>query len=160
MVDRPHCPKCQMELPEMLLAAHIEACDEEHPETVEQNDPPGGEMTGQEDTDLFPEVTPFDIDILGTMDEREGSGGVADPDVDEEFQRLVGSLDLSDIGPMIPDVVVTTLDDAELSSRYNETREKLMEMGEMINCSTQTGRDLHSQRAAYIIELRRRGLLQ
>lgn len=158
MIDRPNCPKCGMELPEMLLAAHIEGCDEEHPETPEETESIGDVMKKEEDVSVFPEI-PLNIDNLGTMEEREGTGGVADMSVDDEFARLVKSLDLSDIGPMIPDVVVTTLNDAELSSRYNEVREQLMDMGEMINCSTQTGRDLHSQRAAYIIELRRRGLL-
>ena len=148
MPDKPKCPTCGMELPEMLLEAHVASCQ----------DVPTDEPEDDNDDDMFPEVG-LDLDALGTMGEREGSGGIAELDPDDEFTRLVGMLDISDIGPLIPDVNVTLLDDAELSKRFNETREELMTRGEMINCSTQTGRDLHSMRAAYIIELRKRGLL-
>lgn len=151
MSKKSECPNCGMELPEALLGAHVAGCDEEPQSTVRS----------LPDDDMFPELdAPMDLDPLGTMDEREGSGGVGEISIDSEFEKLVGMLDLSDIGPMIPDVNVTLLDDAELSRRFNETREELMSRGEMINCSTQTGRDLHSQRAAYIIELRKRGLMK
>lgn len=163
-MERPRCPKCNMELPEALLAAHVAMCDDDTPEEnfVEPTTPVGrirdfikGHLVGNDEVDDF-----LNLDDLGTANEREGTGGVADVSVDDEFSRLVGMLDLSDIGPMIPDVVVTILDDAELSKRYNETRDELIKRGEMIKCTTQTGRDLHSQRAAYIIELRKRGLMK
>lgn len=154
------CPKCGMELPEVLLTAHVDACDEVSDEPIDDTQPLGSirdfiaenrEALEDDPVDMFPEII---------AEEREESGGVAEASVDDEFQRLVGMLDLSEIGPMIPDVNVTLLDDAELSRRFNETREELMARGEMINCTTQIGRDLHSMRAAYIIELRKRGLLQ
>jgi hypothetical protein len=156
----PKCPKCGMELPEMLLNAHVESCTEEGTvDTVPADAPQDISlppfMTGPSDNeDLFDDL------LGGTMEEREDSGGVMEPDLDDEFNRLVKQIDLSEIGPMVPDVVVTTLDDAELSSHYSQVREELLQRGEMINPGTQTGRDLHSQRAAYIIELRRRGLVE
>lgn len=152
------CPKCGMELPEMLLSAHVDSCEEVSDEPIDTTVSESirdfiaenKDVLEGDDDDMF-------TDILA--EEREGAGGVAELDPDDEFSKLVGMLDLSDIGPMIPDVNVTLLDDAELSKRFNETREELMQRGEMINCTTQAGRDLHSIRAAYIIELRKRGLM-
>lgn len=154
------CPKCGMELPQMLLAAHTEDCEVVSDEPVDTSEPTPSIrefLKANEDMDLTDPDEDMFPDLIA--DERDESGGVAELSVDDEFSRLVGSLDLSDIGPMIPDVNVTLLDDAELSRRFNEVREDLMARGEMINCKTQTGRDLHSQRAAYIIELRKRGLM-
>jgi hypothetical protein len=78
-----------------------------------------------------------------------------DPEVDDEFAKLVGQLDVT---PAIVDVNVTTLDDLELNRRFTTVNQSLLERAEMINPTTQTGRDLHSERAAYLIELRKRGL--
>lgn len=152
------CPKCGMEVPESILTIHVASCEAT---------PPEAPVEGFSDADALRMMDGLDKendgifdDILGgTAEERQGTGGLMEPDLDDEFARLVGQLDLSENGPIVTDVVVTTLDDAELSLRFNQVREELMSIGEMINCTTQTGRDLHSQRAAYIIELRRRGLM-
>jgi hypothetical protein len=55
-------------------------------------------------------------------------------------------------------VNVQTLTDAELSERFNACRDRLIEINEMIGeAKTQEGRELHSERAAYLIEMQRRG---
>lgn len=56
-------------------------------------------------------------------------------------------------------VNVTLLDDQTLLSRYHDTTSELMSRKEALRPSTDTGRDLHSQRAALRIELSRRRLL-
>lgn len=148
------CPNCGLEFPEALLALHVSTCEAEPDEGAV-------DLDEEEIKEIeFQANAPDYLDALGTAGEREDSGGLMEPDLDDEFARLVGMLDLSDVGPMVPEVVVTTLDDEQLSRRYNEVREELMQRGEMLNCSTQTGRDLHSQRAAYIIEMRKRGMMQ
>lgn len=151
------CPKCGMEIPESILAIHIASCDAE-PVVADDTTSPADVLRMMEGLDKENDGI-FDDILGGTAEERQGTGGLMEPDLDDEFAKLVGQLDLSENGPIVTDVVVTTLDDAELSLRFNQVREELMSIGEMINCTTQTGRDLHSQRAAYIIELRRRGLM-
>jgi len=77
------------------------------------------------------------------------------PDADDEFQRLMDGLDLT-----IPTNVesVTMLDEVELSRRFNDCKQQLLRRGEMISPKTDEGRELHSLRAAYIVEMRRRGM--
>lgn len=77
------------------------------------------------------------------------------PDADDEFNRLMEGLDLT-----VPINVesVTMLDEVELSRRFNEVRGELLTRGEMISPKTDTGRELHSQRAALLVEMRRRGM--
>lgn len=53
---------------------------------------------------------------------------------------------------------VSLLNEVELSSRYNKCKQDLLERGEMIDPKTDTGRELHSQRTAYLLEMRRRGM--
>lgn len=76
-------------------------------------------------------------------------------DADDIFAGMMAELDI--VEPT--DVVnVALLDEVELSSRYNSCKQKLFELGEMLHPKTQQGRDLHSERAAYLVELRRRGM--
>lgn len=63
---------------------------------------------------------------------------------------------LADIAePTVVDV--TTLNVAELVTRLEETRQNLFKLGEMLDPKTDQGRELHSTRAALLIELRKRG---
>jgi hypothetical protein len=159
MLPSKKCPGCGMDLPEALYASHVEMCTEDDVQEVVH------EMAGESLDDLFnmiPSGEDDNDDMFGDVLDRddEGGGGLAEPpSIDDEFQKLVGMLDMEQFGEGMPEVSVAVLNDAELSSRYNEVREELMKRGEMINPTTQIGRDLHSQRGAYIIELRRRGLM-
>lgn len=53
----------------------------------------------------------------------------------------------------------TALSNYELSDRFNSVRDKLLEINEMMAPTTDVGRELHSMRAAAIIEMRKRGML-
>lgn len=52
--------------------------------------------------------------------------------------------------------VVSVLDAASLLQRFARVELDLRERGEMMEARTDTGRELHSARAAMLIELRRR----
>ena len=148
------CPHCGDFIPDVLFDAHVASCtDNEDSETE-------GALLVQrppEDHDPIPEpdatdVDPFDIaDIAGAPPE----GTQFESDVDDEFMKLVGQLDLN---PAVNEVNVALLSDLDLSKRFSEVKQELLARGEMIDPKTQTGRDLHSERAAYLIELRKRGL--
>lgn len=56
--------------------------------------------------------------------------------------------------PDVPDV--TQMSDLELSTYLNDARDKLQELGQMMRPTTQEARDLHSQRAAALVELQNR----
>lgn len=71
--------------------------------------------------------------------------------------KLMKSLNFPDAAPA-DWVNVCLLDEPELNKRYTMTREELLSIGEMLNPATQRGRDLHSERAAYLIEMKRRGM--
>lgn len=77
------------------------------------------------------------------------------PDANEEFERLMEGLDLT---VPVNVEVVTLLDEVELSRRFNSVKQELLQRGEMISPKTDTGRELHSQRTAYILEMRKRGM--
>ena len=124
------CPNCGMELPPVLLQAHIESC------------------TG---------MTPDEYEEARQRAVERHPCSRKDDETDLEFFSLMEQLDV-DPRTMV-DVNVRLLNDAELSSRFSQVRQELMERGEMLNPTTQTGRDLHSERCAYLLELRRRGLL-
>lgn len=76
-------------------------------------------------------------------------------DINEEFNKLMAgiTLDLPDARDIVN---VSLLSDVELSSRYNQCRQDLLAIGEMMEPKTDKGRELHSERAAYIVEMRRR----
>lgn len=87
---------------------------------------------------------------------------VAEPD---PFDSIVEGLDLEEPDDDI--VSLRDLNDAELLNKFEECREALLEMGEMLSdteqslggaASTPEGRELHSTRAACLIEMRRRGM--
>lgn len=78
---------------------------------------------------------------------------VEPPDMDDEFRKLIERADLA--APLNVENVAL-LNDVELSSRYNSVRQELLSRGEMMMAKTETGRELHSQRTAYLIEMRKR----
>lgn len=84
-----------------------------------------------------------------------------DPDavlaeMEKQFEDFEISADILD--PSKDPTNVQTLSDAELSEAFNIVRDKLIAMNEMLGePRTQEGRELHSQRAAYLIEMQRRG---
>lgn len=77
-------------------------------------------------------------------------------DPDDIFASIVAGMDVED-----PDDVIdlSTLTDAALSSRFNDVREALLAIGEMHPDAVPTaeGRELHSIRAACLLEMRQRG---
>lgn len=175
------CPYCNTDIPLVLFDAHVGACDENpdtssdgsllirHPSEMSDDDfddelpqehdedpdenisaplPSAASVEADEDSELFGDL----------MDQITGApppDTKFESEVDDEFMKLVGQLEIT---PAVIDVNVATLSDLELSKRFNEVKQELLERGEMIETNTQTGRDLHSQRAAYLIELRKRGL--
>lgn len=76
-------------------------------------------------------------------------------DPDDIFNMLVADLEVETPTDVID---LTTLTDLELSNRFNEVRDALLAIEEMHPDATVTpeGRELHSIRAACLIELRRR----
>lgn len=55
------------------------------------------------------------------------------------------------------EVNVSLLSEPELSKRLTHVTQDLLNRGEVLKPTTETGRDLHSERSAYILELRKRG---
>jgi hypothetical protein len=53
----------------------------------------------------------------------------------------------------------TKYDDVTLLTKFNELTEDLKTMGQALHPKTQTARDLHSWRAAILIELHKRGIM-
>lgn len=51
-----------------------------------------------------------------------------------------------------------SLTDLELMLAYDSVRTQLLDLKEMINPKTREGRDLHSERAAMLVEINRRKL--
>lgn len=74
---------------------------------------------------------------------------------DDLFDSIVAGLEDEIVQPGNT-VSVRDLNDAELSSCFNDTRDELLQMGEMQVPRTEKGRELHSLRAACLIEIRRR----
>lgn len=70
------------------------------------------------------------------------------------MEALFDEVDTSD------DLVVSSLDNMTLLETYHTTISELEKLGEMLNQKTQEGRDLHSQRTACLVEIRKRKLLQ
>lgn len=81
---------------------------------------------------------------------------LAEPD-DELFKRFEAQLD-TDIPTDVVDV--TTIPDVDLVNRLHELDAELDKSGELmaLNPRTQEARDLHSLRAAVLVEMKRRGL--
>lgn len=80
-------------------------------------------------------------------------------DTDDDFERLVAGIDVD------PEAIestfdYSTMDSMDLAEKEAEIKQELLKIGEYttLNPATQQARDLHSQRVAIRIELRRRGL--
>ena len=77
-------------------------------------------------------------------------------DSDDLFAHL--EAEMGDV--VVPDVEdVTTLDTANLLRRFHGVERDLREKKELLHPRTPAGREHHSRRSAYLIELRRRGIL-
>ncbi len=77
-------------------------------------------------------------------------------DPDDLFARLeaeLGEQDVSDVQD------VTTLDPIDLMTRYHAVERELRDLQELHFPRTRAGRDLHSKRSAYQLELRNRHLM-
>lgn len=74
---------------------------------------------------------------------------------DDPFDSIVAGLEEEIVQPSNM-ISVRDLNDAELSSCFNDVRDELLQMGEMQEPRTEKGRGLHSLRAACLIEIRRR----
>ena len=77
------------------------------------------------------------------------------PEPDDLFADIVAGLDLHEPKDTVN---AQSLSNAQLSAVFNEVRDQLIQMGEMMEPKTDVGRDLHSRRAAYLIEMSRRGM--
>lgn len=78
------------------------------------------------------------------------------PDPDETFRALMQDVDI----PIPTDVVnVALLNEAELNTRLTQIKQELYNLKEMWHPRTEKGRDLHSQRNAITVEMRKRGLM-
>lgn len=79
-----------------------------------------------------------------------------EPDPDDVIARLEAEfttdIDTSDVED------VTKLEPGALLRQFALVEIKLRDIGEMMHPHTDEGRDLHSRRAAYLVEMRRRGL--
>lgn len=60
--------------------------------------------------------------------------------------------------PTDPYTNVQLLDELELSTRFHAVTQELLARGEALDPTTDTGRDLHSTRSAYLVEMKRRGM--
>lgn len=76
-------------------------------------------------------------------------------DPEESMRQMVEGLDWPDPDPTVS---VSLLDEQELIKRFKEVEQELLEMGEMLHPKSVKARDLHSTRAAYLIELKKRGM--
>jgi hypothetical protein len=75
--------------------------------------------------------------------------------VTDPFDEIVAGLE-EEIPQPSDAISVRDLSDAELSSRFSDVRQELLDRGEMHEQTTDKGRALQSLRAAYLIEIRRR----
>ena len=89
------------------------------------------------------------------------------PEPDEEFMAMMeNAFGEDDLEPPDEAIDITALNDLQLSDLFNQTRDKLLDMGEMMadsemadpDASTPEGRELHSVRAACLVELSKRGM--
>jgi hypothetical protein len=74
---------------------------------------------------------------------------------DDLFARL--EAELGDVTVDVEDV--TALDPAELLRKFHRVERDLEEMGEIVIARTDQGREYHSRRSAYLLELRRRHMM-
>lgn len=82
---------------------------------------------------------------------------VSEPeDSDEIFRRLTEDLDV-DV-ELVGLVVVSSLTDFELVEKFNHARRELHARGEIRTPTTATGRDIHSEYHACLLEMKKRGL--
>lgn len=78
-------------------------------------------------------------------------------DMDAIFRRMVEDLD---VAPEHLGVIsVTSLQDHELLTKFNDTKNELRERSELITPRTDTGRDLSAQYHACLYELKKRKIL-
>lgn len=59
----------------------------------------------------------------------------------------------------VVNVFSVAIDDASLLKKFRDLTEELKDRKEAIHPTTATGRDLHSERASCLIELKRRGIM-
>lgn len=75
---------------------------------------------------------------------------------DFDFSEMEEQLKEVNVTNVFP---VSAIDDASLLKKYRELTAELMNRKEATNPKTPTGRDLHSERAACLLELRRRKIM-
>lgn len=80
-------------------------------------------------------------------------------DPDEIFNQIVSQLDDLNVDPAsLPEVSVSVMTDLQLIENFNATKRELYERGEVLNATTDTGRDLQSRYHALLLEMKKRGL--
>lgn len=78
---------------------------------------------------------------------------MGDEDLFAHLESSGWDVDVSDVED------VTTLDPQVLLRQYHGVERDLMDMGELVIARSDRGREYHSRRSAYLLELRRRGLM-
>jgi hypothetical protein len=76
-------------------------------------------------------------------------------DPEDAFRELIDSLPEPD-----PEVTLCTLTDLELIDRFQDVTDELFRRHESMDATTEVGRDLLAQRAAYKYEMERRKVLR
>lgn len=73
-------------------------------------------------------------------------------DMFAQFEAQFDEPDLEDA------IDLSKLTDLEISTMFSDVRRDLLASEQMMNPTTERGRELHSQRAALLIEMSRRGM--
>lgn len=78
---------------------------------------------------------------------------MTDDDLFAQLESEFGDVEVADVED------VTALDPAVLLRQYHRVERDLTRMGELLIARTETGREYHSRRSAYLFELRRRKMM-
>lgn len=82
---------------------------------------------------------------------------MTDEETEEAFRRMMEGEEFPE-GEADVVINVSALSDLDLSTRYNDAREELLASAEMLEARTERGRELHSVRAACLVEMTKRGM--
>lgn len=74
---------------------------------------------------------------------------------DDDMMAMIDGLDLTE-----PDFTgnVQNLSKLELATRYSAVQQELLQLGQLLEATTDQGKTLHSEHGALLIELHRRGM--
>lgn len=94
----------------------------------------------------------------GTL--AEPSPDPDDEQVDMIFRQMMEGVGLDENDVVkISEVTVSSLTDFELSQRFNDAKQELYQRGELLNPTTDTGKDIHAMYHGYLLEMKKRRLM-